>query len=109
MLFRSHLSELNCELIGLIGLEDPIRPEVTAAVTECRKAGVKVKMITGDYPLTALSIGKQIGLDSDKLLTGREISEMTTTELSERISETSIFARVMPEQKLNRSGTSEKW
>ena len=100
LVLPEHLSELNCELIGLIGLEDPIRPEVTAAVTECRKAGVKVKMITGDYPLTALSIGKQIGLDSDKLLTGREISEMTTTELSERISETSIFARVMPEQKL---------
>ena len=99
-LLPEQLTELNCELIGLIGLEDPIRPEVPAAVEECRKAGVKVKMITGDYPLTASSIGKQIGLDPDKILTGKEISEMSDQALCEKISDTAIFARVLPEQKL---------
>ena len=91
--------KLNFE--GLIGFEDPIRPEVPQAIKECKEAGIKVIMITGDYPETARSIGLQIGLDpGKKLLTGDELNELTDAELAGKIEEVNIIARVVPEQKL---------
>lgn len=93
-------SEINHLFLGLIALEDPVRPEVPAAIQECRKAGVKVIMITGDYPATAKSIGKQIGLDDQKILTGQEVALMSDQELTKGILPISIFARVLPDQKL---------
>jgi len=86
---------------GLIGLEDPIRPEVPQAIKECKEAGIKVIMITGDFPTTAKSIGKQIGINiNQNLITGGELDTLSDDELQRRISNTTIFARVVPKQKL---------
>lgn len=87
--------------LGLIGLEDPIRNEVPQAVKECNDAGIKVIMITGDFPATAKSIADQIGLDPGKeIMTGDELKKLNDKELKERISNVNVFARVVPEQKL---------
>jgi len=89
------------KLLGLLGFEDPIRDEVPQAVAECNAAGIRVCMITGDYPATALAIAEKIGLDhKGKVLTGEELNQLPEHELSKRIAETSVFARVIPEQKL---------
>ncbi len=89
------------EFIGLIALADPIRPTVSAAIKEARSAGVRVVMITGDYPATAMNIARQIGLESpDVVLTGQELSQLSDTELQIRIKTVNIFCRVVPEQKL---------
>ncbi len=89
------------EFIGLIGLSDPIRKDVKNAVSECFKAGIRVIMITGDYPVTAKHIAGEIGLENpDVCITGAELQAMTDTELSEKIKVTNVFARVVPEQKL---------
>ena len=89
------------EWLGLVALADPVRPTVAAAVRECHAAGIRVVMITGDYPLTARAIARQIGLRPvDSVITGVQLTEMSDEELRERIARTSIFARVVPEQKL---------
>jgi Ca2+-transporting ATPase len=89
------------EFVGLIGLEDPVRPTVAPAIAECYGAGIRVVMITGDYPVTAQNIARQIGLRPlDKVITGRELEQMGESELRDRIQSTNIFARVVPEQKL---------
>ncbi|NLF40513.1 cation-translocating P-type ATPase [bacterium] len=93
--------DFDFEYLGLIGLADPVRPAVPAAVAECRQAGVRVVMITGDYPGTALNIARQIGLATDgTVITGDELAGMTDRELRERVRAVTIFARVVPEQKL---------
>ena len=87
--------------LGLAGLQDPVRPGVPDAVAECRRAGIRVVMITGDYPGTALAIAREIGLDHDGgAITGPEISEMDDAALAARIRDASVFARVVPQQKL---------
>jgi len=89
------------EFIGLIGFTDPIRPSVPAAVSECYTAGIRVIMITGDFPGTAMNIARQIGLKNlDGIITGPELAQMSMMELQEKIKVINIFARVMPEQKL---------
>jgi P-type Ca2+ transporter type 2C len=86
---------------GFLALEDPIRPELPEAVAQCGQAGIRVIMITGDYPSTAKSIGDQIGLPEDGLVcSGEELAKMNDEELSSYIKKVSIFARVVPEQKL---------
>lgn len=86
---------------GLLGFEDPIRPEVKQAVKECHDAGIKVIMITGDYPATARNIALQTGLpEKGHLITGEELMHMSDQELNKKIRSTTIFARVVPEQKL---------
>jgi P-type Ca2+ transporter type 2C len=96
-----HQSDLSFKFVGLVGLADPIRQEVPAAVQECYQAGIRVVMITGDYSGTAQSIARQIGiLASDQVVAGPELEKMDETELRERIRSTNIFARVVPEQKL---------
>jgi Ca2+-transporting ATPase len=93
--------DLKLDFIGLLGLEDPVRPAVPAAVAECRTAGIRVVMITGDYPVTAQSIARQAGLEHpEKVLTGPELDRLTDEELAVRIREIQVFARVVPEQKL---------
>ena len=85
----------------MIGLSDPIRENVPDAVKECYNAGIRVIMITGDYPVTATNIGKEIGIKNPELcITGPELKDMTEDELCERIKIVNIFARVVPEQKL---------
>ncbi|MCK9186394.1 cation-translocating P-type ATPase [Candidatus Gracilibacteria bacterium] len=89
------------EFLGFVGLADPIRETVPFAIKECYKAGIRVIMITGDYPITAKNIGEQIGLkDPDHIITGAELEKMSATELAKKIKNVNIFARVVPEQKL---------
>jgi len=89
------------EFIGLIALSDPIRETVPEAVRECYKAGIRVIMITGDYPITAINIAREIGLKNHQVaISGSELQEMTEDELCKRIKEVNVFARVVPEQKL---------
>jgi P-type Ca2+ transporter type 2C len=89
------------EFIGLIGLTDPVRGSVPQAIKECYSAGIRVVMITGDYPATAQNIASQIGLKNiDQVITGLELAGMSPTELKDKISVVNIFARVVPEQKL---------
>ncbi|HRC67547.1 MAG TPA: HAD-IC family P-type ATPase, partial [Bacteroidales bacterium] len=83
------------------GLMDPIRENIPQAIAQCYKAGIRIIMITGDYPVTAVNIGKEIGIkDPELYLTGQDIEELTEEELSEKIRKVNIFARVVPEQKL---------
>jgi Ca2+-transporting ATPase len=94
--------EMENELIfvGLMGMIDPPRVEAKDAVSVCKKAGIQVKMITGDHKITASAIGAQLGIESERTVEGREITEMTDEELQECVKTTSIFARVSPEHKV---------
>ncbi|MFZ5833661.1 MAG: cation-transporting P-type ATPase [Planctomycetota bacterium] len=95
-------------LLGLQGMIDPPRAEAIAAVATCQRAGVRVKMITGDHALTAAAIARQVGLEGRKdpetqalvVYTGRQLQEMSDAELIESAESTAVFARVSPEQKL---------
>ncbi|HTR45688.1 MAG TPA: HAD-IC family P-type ATPase, partial [Thermodesulfovibrionales bacterium] len=87
--------------LGLVGFHDPLRPEVPPAIRECEAAGMRVVMITGDYPLTARKIASEAGLRGlDEIITGAELERMDPEELRRRSATTNIFARVAPEQKL---------
>ncbi len=87
--------------VGMLGLADPVRPGVPEAVQDCYTAGIRVIMITGDYPGTARNIAAKIGLKPlDQIITGPELESMSDAELQERIKTTNIFARAVPEQKL---------
>jgi Ca2+-transporting ATPase len=89
------------EMVGLIGFADPVRPSIRQSVAEAYGAGIRVIMITGDYPGTATHIARQIGLtDPDSVITGSQVSAMTPGDLRKHIREVNIFARVVPEQKL---------
>ncbi|MFZ1991182.1 MAG: HAD-IC family P-type ATPase, partial [Alphaproteobacteria bacterium] len=90
----------NFRYLGLVGLADPVRRTAPAAVRECLNAGIRVVMITGDYPPTAKAIAQQAGIESDAILTGAEIASLAPEQLSEAVGRISVFARVMPEQKL---------
>lgn len=86
---------------GLIGLADPVRPTARPAIDECHAAGIRVVMISGDYPVTAESIARQVGLDPGmEILTGAELATMDDLELRMRIPAVSVFARILPEQKV---------
>ncbi|MEN9477832.1 MAG: hypothetical protein RLZZ300_1973, partial [Pseudomonadota bacterium] len=87
-------------VIGLVGMIDPPRKAVIAAIRNCHSAGIRVKMITGDHAVTALAIARQIGLDAGRALTGRELAGLDDTALAEVAHGVDVFARVEPEQKL---------
>ena len=87
-------------VIGLVGMIDPPRKAVIAAIRNCHSAGIRVKMITGDHAVTALAIARQIGLDAGRALTGRELAGLDDTALAEVAHAVDVFARVEPEQKL---------
>lgn len=91
---------LALRFLGLVGLADPLRPTARAAVRECRAAGVRVLMITGDYPDTARAIAEQAGLDAGGIVTGAELNRMSDAELATCVRSATVFARTMPEQKL---------
>ena len=89
------------EFVGLIGFADPIRATVSDSIKECYRAGMKVIMITGDYPGTAQFIAQKIGLKNpSRIITGPELDKMDHLSLREKIKDISVFARVVPEQKL---------
>ncbi len=85
---------------GLIGFADPLREAVPDAVSQCRKAGIRIIMITGDYPQTAQAVAQQAGIEANDVLTGEALAAMPDEELRRRIGSVSVCARVMPEQKL---------
>jgi P-type Ca2+ transporter type 2C len=87
--------------LGLAALHDPVRPGAAGAVAECARAGVRVVMITGDYPNTALAIAREIGLEHRSgCLAGPEVETTPDDELADRVREVNVFARMVPEQKL---------
>ena len=89
------------QYLGLIGLADPIRENVPAAVKECYRAGIRIIMITGDYVGTAKAIGRQIGLKNiENVITGSELEAMDDETLKEKVKNVAIFARVVPAHKL---------
>jgi len=89
------------EMMGLVGLADPLRDTVPAAIAECRAAGIRVVMITGDHPTTARAIALQAGLEPlDAIITGSELDRLDATELRSRVATATVFARMVPEQKL---------
>ena len=89
------------EFQGLVGLADPTRPTVPSALAECYRAGMRVIMITGDHPGTALAIGRSIGLDmAAGVLTGGDIAELDDEALRKQVARVNVFARMVPEQKL---------
>ncbi|HVJ33410.1 MAG TPA: cation-translocating P-type ATPase [Terriglobia bacterium] len=103
--------DFDYSFLGLVGLTDPLRASVPAAVAECRSAGIRVIMITGDYPATAHAIARQAGIivDGDAgsnvggdpdILSGEELARLNDTDLARRLRHISICARIMPEQKL---------
>jgi Ca2+-transporting ATPase len=90
------------EFLGLVGLADPLRPGVPEAVRECREAGIRVVMVTGDYPATARAIARQAGIAvaDDGVVSGEELDRMEAPELARRVRTATVFARTLPEQKL---------
>lgn len=88
------------EYLGLLGFADPLRTNVAAAVAECSSAGIRVVMITGDYPITAKAIAEQAGISSPDVLAGDDLEILTDDQLALRVKTTSIFARIRPNQKL---------
>lgn len=95
--------EINLQFAGLVGLMDPPREEASASIEECKTAGIRVVMITGDHKETAISIAKKIGIleSKDFVLSGRELVSLTEDEFDEKVERVSVYARVSPEQKLN--------
>jgi len=95
--------EQGMHFLGMVGLIDPPREEVMEAIKECRTAGIKTVMITGDQPLTALAIAKKLNVvspETENVLTGKDLAGMPDEELSRKVQEVSVYARVSPEQKL---------
>jgi len=87
--------------LGMVGMTDPARPEAADAVDRCKLAGIRPVMITGDHPLTALAIARDLGITSaDNVLTGQELAKIPEEELASRVEEVSVYARVAPEHKL---------
>lgn len=98
--FPENADQFNYRYLGLVGFADPLRENVPAAVTECRSAGIRIIMITGDYAPTAKAIAMQAGLDDGKILTGEELKAMDESSLRQCVQDTNIFARITPDQKL---------
>ena len=87
-------------LAGLLGLADPLRQSVPAAIAQCRSAGIRVVMITGDYAVTARSVADAAGIEDGDVLTGEELDALDDQALAARLGHVGVFARIMPEQKL---------
>ena len=97
----TELNECDLTFIGLTGMIDPIRPEVKDAIIECKSAGIRAVMITGDHRDTAIAIAKELGIISDEsqAITGAELNDISDEDLDKRITEFGVYARVQPEHK----------
>ena len=92
---------LGLQLLGLVAFADPLRQEVPGAVAECRSAGIRVVMITGDFPATAVAVARQAGIDSpEAVVTGAQLDALSDLELAARLATVNVFARIAPRQKL---------
>ena len=92
--------DFDFEWLGLIGLADPLRPEVPEAMAQCRRAGIRVIMITGDHPATAQVIAQQAGMQVDHVLVGDALDALSDQALDEQLRRASVCARIAPQQKL---------
>ncbi|HEY8888365.1 MAG TPA: cation-translocating P-type ATPase, partial [Gallionella sp.] len=98
--------DIEFSFVGLLGLQDPLRPEVAQAIAQCRAAGVRVVMITGDHARTAQAIARELGLlnisgkQGEQVLTGGELDALSDEALRARLHEVQVFARIVPQQKL---------
>lgn len=93
--------DFHFQFVGLVGIADPVRPGVRDAIAECYRAGIRVIIITGDYPGTARNVAGQVGLAKpEDVITGPELDRMDDAELERRVAAVNLFARVAPEQKL---------
>ena len=92
--------DFNYRYLGLVGLADPLRASVPAAVAQCKSAGIRVIMITGDYPATALAIAKDAGIGGDTVIDGAALTAMSDAALATALQTATVFARIQPEQKL---------
>ena len=95
-----HPAAFDFRFAGLVGLADPVRPGVTDALQECQAAGIRVIMITGDYPLTARAIAVEAGMTPGRIVTGAELAAMSDADFAAALTNANIFARIMPDQKL---------
>ncbi len=100
--YKSSDMEEKLTFIGLVGMIDPVRPEVEAAVNECRGAGIRVNMITGDHKDTAAAIASQLGIlkDPSQAITGAELDDLNDEKLEKNVDKYTVFARVQPEHKV---------
>jgi Ca2+-transporting ATPase len=100
--FNSETVEQDLTMIGVVGVGDPIREEAADAIAMCRNAGIACTMITGDHPVTAKAVAKELGMlrPGDLMWTGRELAQATESDLTEQVNLVRVFARVAPEQKL---------
>lgn len=99
--FPEEQSKFDWKFLGLIALSDPAKKNISHVINDFYNSGIEVKMITGDFPATAKSIAKEIGIkNSDEILTGEQIINMTDKELEGKVGELNIFARMLPEAKL---------
>lgn len=94
------LAGVRARWLGLVGFSDPLRESAPDAVRECRAAGIRVVMITGDYPATARAIAHDAGIEDGELLTGADLALMDDADLREHVGRVSVFARISPDQKL---------
>jgi magnesium-transporting ATPase (P-type) len=100
-LTQEQLPSGNWRLLGLVGMEDPAREEARAAVAECRQAGIRILMITGDHAATARAIGQQLGLaDEPLVITGTELDQLSDAQLATQLAQVNIIARATPSHKL---------
>lgn len=95
---RQH--DIEFAFVGLVGLQDPLRADVPEALAQCRAAGIRVVMITGDHARTALAIARELGLPCAQVLTGSELEMLSDEALRSRLHEVEVFARIVPQQKL---------
>ncbi|MBP0989951.1 MAG: calcium-translocating P-type ATPase, PMCA-type [Oscillospiraceae bacterium] len=100
--YSEQFLETGMTFVGIVGMIDPVRPEVIAAVKECNEAGIRAVMITGDHRDTAVAIAKQLGIleDESQAITGVDIDAMTDEEMYENVVRYSVYARVQPEHKV---------
>jgi len=92
--------DFNYRFLGLVGLVDPLRASVPAAVAQCKSAGIRVIMITGDYPATALAIAHEAGIGGDTVVDGAMLAAMSDADLATVLQTATVFARILPDQKL---------
>ncbi|MCX7193325.1 MAG: cation-translocating P-type ATPase [Proteobacteria bacterium] len=92
--------DIEFSFVGLLGLQDPLRPDVANTILQCRDAGIRVVMVTGDHARTAQAIARELGLPAEQVLTGAELNTLSDHDLRASLRDVQVFARIVPQQKL---------